>query len=209
LKAFSVIKSNVTVKNVKEKDIDGGSFMSLQHRLHWFDQQPRAYTTGTVEYIHDQWVFFEDECEEASLLDDYLGKEVEVFHFNQWVKGVLREGGILFFRNACYHLQNGDAVRFRKILRAGYQMLLDDLSDEAFLRFAIMLNQLSFSLYDCIYCYHHSMFQHDRGVNFLMFDNTDTICSVQHHYQKTGLTYDRFEFTLANGKRALITLMRG
>jgi hypothetical protein len=183
--------------------------MSLQHRLQWFDQQPRAYTTGIIEFIHDQWVFFDDECEEASLLDDYIGKEVEVFRFHQWVKGVLMEGGILIYRNDCYHLKNGDAVRFRKTLCAGYQMLLDHLSDESFLRFAMMLNQLSFSLYDCIYCYHHSMFQHGRGVNFLMFDNTDTICSVQHHYQRTGTAYDRFEFTLATGKRALVIEIRG
>ncbi|MFS8631187.1 MAG: DUF2777 domain-containing protein, partial [Bacillales bacterium] len=43
-----------------------------------------------------------------------------------------------------------------------------------------------------------------EGVNFLIFDNQEMICNVQHHFGYYERERDRFEFTINNGKRTII-----
>ena len=60
--------------------------MNRQQRIRLYDFQERAYTEGTVEQINEQWIFFDEETEEAEMLDDYLQQEIEVFRLNRWKK---------------------------------------------------------------------------------------------------------------------------
>ncbi|GER65758.1 hypothetical protein BpJC7_21740 [Weizmannia acidilactici] len=60
--------------------------MGKLQRLKIIESQSRAFLTGTAEKLNDEWVFFDDECDEASMLDDYLDQEIE-FHGGQWKKG--------------------------------------------------------------------------------------------------------------------------
>ncbi|MDZ5470287.1 DUF2777 domain-containing protein [Bacillus sp. 31A1R] len=182
--------------------------MNRQQRTKLFEFQTRAFTEGTVECINDQWVFFDDETEEASLIDEYLHQEVEVFRFNRWKKGILFDGGKITFGDEMVFLKNHDHVRIRKHLIYSLERLLEEISDDSFYQFITHLNSLKFSIYDCIYCYNHLTFLNDgdrkNGVNFLIFDNQDEICSVQHHFCYYEKRNDRFEFTLNSGKRMVI-----
>lgn len=60
--------------------------MNRQQRTKLIEYQSRAFTEGTVEYINDQWVFFDHETDEASILDEFLHQEIEVFRFKRWKK---------------------------------------------------------------------------------------------------------------------------
>ncbi len=40
-------------------------------RNHILYNQPRAHTVGNVEYINNEWVFFDDENEEAFFIRRY------------------------------------------------------------------------------------------------------------------------------------------
>lgn len=182
--------------------------MNRQQRTKLFEFQTRAFLEGNVENINDQWVFFDIETEEASLLDEFLHQEIEVFRFNRWKKGILSEEGKLIFGEEVIFLKNQDHVRIRKPLIHSLDQLLDEVSDDAFYHFVANLNTLKFSIYDCIYCYNHLEFLNNQerksGVNFLVFDNHDEICNVQHHFTYYEGKSDRFEFTLNNGKRVVI-----
>ncbi|WP_010283435.1 DUF2777 domain-containing protein [Bacillus timonensis] len=185
--------------------------MDLQQRLGSINEQKRSFITGTTECINDQWIFFDAETDEASMLEEMIGKEVEVFTLNRWEKGIFVEDGLIQMDDYFYKLSNGDCLRFRKKLTLAYKELLEGFSEDQFLRFTSTLNKLSFSLYDCIHCHNQLMYQvesgENEGVNFIMFDNTEMILSVHHHFSRGKFKKDRFEFTLSNGKRAILSTL--
>ena len=187
--------------------------MNRQQRMKLIDAQLRAYTIGTIENINDQWVFFDGETEEASLLDEYLHQEIEFLRNEKWVKGILFEEGKIGLADEVILLQDQDEVRIRKHLVYSLERLLEELHHEVVLQFIKTLNSLKFSIYDCIYCYNHMTFLHKteqkNGVNFLIFDNQELICTVQHHFSYHEKVNDRFEFTLNNGKRMIVEKLSG
>ncbi len=183
--------------------------LDLQQRLGSINEQKRSFITGTTECINDQWIFFDAETDEASMIEEMIGKEVELFTLNRWEKGIFVEDGLIQMNGYFYKLDNGDCLRFRKNLTFAYKELLESFSEDQFLRFTSTLNKLMFSLYDCTLCHNQLMYHQgddeQEGVNFLMFDNTEMILSVHHHYSRGKLRKDRFEFTLANGKRTILS----
>ncbi len=185
--------------------------MNQQRRMKLYETQLRAYTEGSVEHINDQWIFFDSETEEASLMEDFLQQEVELFRFNRWKKGILMESGKVVFGKEMVALRDHDLVRVRKQLIYSLERLLDGINDDAFFQFVTTLNSLDFSIYDCLYCYNHLSFMSEEtrkdGVNFMVFDNQLQICNVQHHFCYYEKMSDRFEFTLNTGKRLVIEKM--
>ncbi|MBD8067586.1 DUF2777 domain-containing protein [Bacillus sp. PS06] len=183
--------------------------MNLQHRLRTLSEQKRAYTLGSVEYINDQWIFFDDENEEASLLEELVDREIDVFTMNAWQRGMFTADGLVKMADYYYKLEHGDCIRVSKTLPYAYSELLNQLPDHLFMEYTKFLNKLSYSLYDCIYCHNLMLYvptdRHYKGVNFITYDNNETICAVQHHFERGIHTKDRFEFTIANGTRAVFT----
>jgi hypothetical protein len=182
--------------------------MNRQQRMKLLDFQLRAYNEGAVEQISDQWIFFDEETEEAAMLDDFLQQEIEIFRANRWRKGFLIESGKIRCGNEIIMIRDHDKVRIRKHLIYSLERLLEGMNDDAFFQFVTTLNSLDFSIYDCIYCYNHLSFLSDDnrkdGVNFIVFDNQEQICNVQHHFCYFEKVNDRFEFTLNTGKRLVI-----
>jgi len=198
-------------KKKKESNCVRRLVMNRQQRLKLYDFQQRAYNVGTVEQINDQWIFFDEETEEATMLDDFIHQEIEVFRLNRWKKGILGEPGKIHCGKEAIMLRDHDTIRMRKHLIYSLERLLDGVNDDAFFQFVTTLNSLNFSIYDCIYCYNHLSFLSDEnrkdGVNFMVFDNQEQICNVQHHFCYFEKVNDRFEFTLNTGKRLVIEKM--
>ncbi|WP_059172984.1 DUF2777 domain-containing protein [Bacillus sp. FJAT-27445] len=182
--------------------------MNRQQRDKIYETQARAFTEGSIENINEQWVFFEKETEEASLLEEYLLQEIEIFRLNRWRKGILVEAGKVSFGEESAFLRDLDRIRVRKHLIYSLERLLERIHHDAFFQFVTTLNSLGFSIYDCLYCYNHLNFLSDNspksGVNFMIFDNQEEICGVQHHFCYFEKESDRFEFTLNTGKRLVI-----
>lgn len=182
--------------------------MNNQHRSKLIEYQTRAFAQGAVEFINDQWIFFDDETEEATMLDEYLHQEIEILFFNKWRKGILLDQGKINTNGSIISFKNQDTIRIRKHLVFALERLLEDLGDDSFYQFITTLNSLDFSIYDCIYCYNHLTFLKDvkrkSGVNMMIFDNSEGICSVNHHFYYHEKSTDRFEFTLNTGKRMII-----
>ncbi|MBP3040530.1 DUF2777 domain-containing protein [Bacillaceae bacterium Marseille-Q3522] len=182
--------------------------MDRQQRLKLMEHQTRAFLEGTVEYINDEWVFFDHETEEASSLDEYFLQAIEVMRYKDWKEGILLEKGKVRLGEDIFFLKVKDTIRIRKHLPFSFERLLEEISDDAFFQFISVLNKLQFSIYDCLYCYNHFVFTSNEkrktGVNFIIFDNQDFICSVQHHFYYFEKRNDRFEFTINTGKRVVV-----
>ncbi|WP_071459115.1 DUF2777 family protein [Bacillus massilinigeriensis] len=185
--------------------------MNKQQRKKLIDAQERSFQTGTVEYMNKQWVYFEEETEEAFLLEEYLHEEAEIFREGSWVRGRIREDGTIGDLGHYYSLITGEKVKIRKKLIYSLEKLVECLEEETLLYFLNTLNSLHFSIFDSIYCYNHLNFLHKDstaiGVNFIIFDNGNDICSVHHHFEYRLKQSDRFEFTLCDGKRTIVNKM--
>ncbi|ADI27804.1 DUF2777 domain-containing protein [Geobacillus zalihae] len=177
--------------------------MNIEERLQCIVEQPRAYVYGTVEFVNDEWIFFDEEEEEASLVEEIAEQGIEWFHCGHWLSGQWQDQGAVATDLGVFPLENGDRIRFRKRLTYAYQQWLAALSDSTFFQFVQWLNSLGFSLYDCLYCYNGLLFAKSSGVNFIIYDNTEQIGSIHHYYERGRASSDRFEITLNSGERAI------
>ncbi|WP_017754565.1 DUF2777 family protein [Calidifontibacillus oryziterrae] len=186
--------------------------MNFQKRLEIIPLQERAFIEGTIEYIGNEWIFFDETNEEAFELEE-LGDEVEVYINDQWKKGTLIDNTIIYIKNDIHYLQNGDRIRYNKKLTYSFKTLIEELNDQSYLNFVKTLNELSYSLFDCIYCHNYLVFLQKRdkkeGMNVMIFDNEEQICVVQHYFFRKGheLT-DRFEFSKSDGKRLICSFLQ-
>lgn len=183
--------------------------MDQHQRIRLIESQSRAFNEGTLEYINNQWVFFDEETEEASLLDEFDGQEIEVLTLSRWKRGTIVGDQVYTDSKDLIPIQHQSSVRIRRKISYSFNKLLEELNDDSFIQFLTTLNSLGFSIFDCIYCYNQLTFitsgNFRSGVNFLIFDNEEQICSVQHHFSYIKTTFDdRFEFTLNTGKRMII-----
>jgi len=177
-------------------------------RTQILEKQPRCFITGTVENIYGQWVFFDEETEEASPIEKFLHQEIEVLQYNRWRRGILLDNNLLSFGTEMYYFRQEEKIRVRKQVFYSLEQLMNDINDDAFIQFITSLNALNFSIFDCIYCYNHLKFLENAprktGANFIIFDNEELICSVTHHFNYYEKQHDRFEYTLNTGKRMVI-----
>lgn len=174
-------------------------------RVALIHQQKRSFWEGALEYINDEWVFFAEE--EALLLEEFYDREVYIYRGNGWMKGILIAPNRVCSDHGEYILHGDEWIKIRKSLPYALEMLIEELSDEAFFTFIWQLNQLDFSLYDALYCYNQFVFLGrlpKEGVNFMIFDNGRQICSVQHVFTYDQELHDRFEFTLNTNQRFIV-----
>ncbi|MFZ3589165.1 DUF2777 family protein [Bacillus sp. DJP31] len=180
--------------------------MNLQQRLEQLPNQERSYSEGNVEYIHDQWILF-DEQDEPISLNDRTKSSFEIYMSGKWVLFEQFDHGVAYGQQS-YPIKQGDTIRFQKQLLFTYQEWLSELTDESIERFVVSMNKLQYSIYDCIYCHNFLFFnvkqKPKNGVNFLVFDNGEQICAVQHHFKRDQRHIDRFEITLNDGTRQLL-----
>ncbi|MGE8205188.1 DUF2777 family protein [Heyndrickxia sp. NPDC080065] len=185
--------------------------MDQLQRMQLIEHQSRAFLEGVIENINDQWVFFDEESDVATMLEHYVDQEIEIYLHHKWIKGILEEDGRFTHKTETIFLLDKMKLRIRKQIVFSLDMLLDELEDEAFLQFINTLNTLEFSIYDCIFSHNHLSFlettANKKGVNILIFDNGEIVLSVHHHFHYENEKKDRFEFTLSTGKRLIIDKM--
>lgn len=179
--------------------------MNFEQRLAYIPEQKRAYIQGEIECVNDEWIFFDEKNEEAVLIEEMTEGEIEIFRFGEWIRGQWQENGMIHLGATALSLHGGEIVRFRKTLPYAYRQLLEALPEKTFFHFVEWLNDLHFSLYDCLYCYNGLLFSNHLGMNFIIYDNTELIGNVQHYYERGSTHKDRFEMTFNTGSRFICT----
>ncbi|MGM9987781.1 MAG: DUF2777 family protein [Bacillaceae bacterium] len=180
--------------------------MQIIDREYLIEQQPRAYTYGTIEYINEEWIFFDEEDDEAFLFfEEINNNQIEFFINGNWQHGFILIEEKSFFLNNNLFIPHQTMVRFRKRLNHMYEQLLQQLDDQAFIDFIQLLKQGDYSIFDCFFCHNSLEFwQKDwcEGVNIMLFDNQDFVCSVHHYYVRNpDISSNRFELTQTNGMK--------
>lgn len=106
------------------------------------NNQPRSFVIGTVECVDSQWIFFEDESDEASMLHEVMDDTLELLIDTRWEKAIMVDDRQIKLHDGTYLLRNGDKLRLTKKLPYAYEQLLQSLPKETFLSFTQHLNSL-------------------------------------------------------------------
>ncbi|MDG4656701.1 DUF2777 family protein [Ectobacillus antri] len=183
----------------------------MKNRYHIMYNQPRAHTVGNVEYINEEWVFFDEETDEAFALAEVVHDDFEILYHNHWLPARFYEEHLVKIENQIHPLQDGEMIRVRKKLQYVYNEWLQELRDNALEMFAEALAKWEYSLYDSIYCHNSLFFQVGpgprEGVNFIIYDNSEMVCALQHQYIRSGTEQkDIFLLTKANGMTLTMTI---
>jgi hypothetical protein len=177
-------------------------------KLNLIQNQKRAFVTGTVEYVNNEWLFYDLDSDDVHPVKASEEK-LEVFCNQSWCTGLYKGHGKITTDFDDYELQHGDLIRLRRQLPFAFEQMVNELSDGTCLQFVKMLNELGFSIFDCIYNYNQLLFYEKKarrkGVSFYHFDNEDCICALQHHFERGIKSFNRFEFTTSLGKRAIFS----
>lgn len=185
--------------------------MSSYKRSDVLLKQKRSYYIGKIDITEDQYVLYDDMNDEFFLLEELGDKQLEVLSPHGWKSANWLGLGKVKTEGELFTLNCGDSVRIRKTLPFALDEMLKEIPDETFVKIIKQLNSLSFSPYDCIYSYNQLLFfsnkANKKGVSFFQFDNEESICSIQHHFERGIHSSDRFEFTTSFGERRLIVSM--
>ncbi|WP_338780969.1 DUF2777 family protein [Metabacillus sp. FJAT-52054] len=183
---------------------------SLRKKL--LHTQERSCMTGNICCFEGEWLFFEEDADEGKLVDTMDLSEMQVFNDGKWTHAIWLSEGKIKIESKELFLTDSHMIRIRRRLPFAFEQLLRSLDDDSFIRFTGELNQLGYSIYDCIYCYNHLLFTNKKlktaCTSFYQFDNEDSICGVQHHCLPTDQILDRFEFTTSHGKRSILMLKK-
>lgn len=89
--------------------------MGKWDRNQLLEQQIRSYQQGVVEYIRQEWIFFDDESDEAINLDLFEQKEVQLYRQQQWIHGILTGDGAVQTESKLIMLHDSDQLRIKKV----------------------------------------------------------------------------------------------
>lgn len=161
------------------------------------------YCQGILEKNdYGEWMFYDEENKESYYLTDIEAPfECKVNGF--WEKVKIKND---YFRTTTniVSMKTGMKVRFQRTYMYAYELLLEELNDGAFFSLVKGLSKFHYTLYHCIYCHNFLLFQNEQnasGVNFMIFDNKEIVCQVQHFFERQQeITVDRFIFTLSTGE---------
>ncbi|MDQ0232254.1 DUF2777 family protein [Metabacillus malikii] len=171
-------------------------------------KQKRSYFIGNIDITGDQYVIYDDMNDELFLVEELEDYRLEIMSPKGWKTGRWLGFGKVKTEVGVFSLNCGDSVRVKKSLPLALDEMLKELPDETFVKVLKQLNSLSFSPFDCVYSYNQLLFMGNqaskRGVSFYQFDNEDSICSIQHHFERGIMRSDRFEFTTSLCKRGLV-----
>ena len=78
------------------------------------NNQPRSFVIGTVECVDSQWIFFEDESDEASMLHEVMDETLELLIDTRWEKAIMVDDRQIKLHDGTYLLRNGDKLRLTK-----------------------------------------------------------------------------------------------
>ncbi|MBD1380610.1 DUF2777 family protein [Metabacillus arenae] len=184
--------------------------MQSQIRKKVLQDQERSYQAGKVLHKDNQYLFYDDVLDDVQLLEYVVEEEMEILVNLEWQKGMWKGAGKVHLPFGNYDLKEGDFIRLKKDLPYALNKMLEAIPDETFLKLVQQLNSWGFSVYDCIYNYNQLLFMEKKtfkkGVSFYQFDNEESVCALQHHFERGMRNKDRFEFTTSRGKQSVISV---
>ncbi|WP_307893856.1 DUF2777 domain-containing protein [Bacillus swezeyi] len=167
-------------------------------------REKRKWIYGNI-LMEDGICLIENEEGDLFLVESLKSPGVFISIDGEWLKAELFDRFAIIERSETVKLSGGEPIRYLKIVKQAFLAFLNDLEDGQFYSFLDQLNDLGFSVFDCVYAYNSLCFSAEKkdaeGVSFYQFSNDVKHCALQHHYERKDERKDRFEWTTSNGER--------
>ena len=181
--------------------------MTEPWRKKFIREQRGAYRAATVEKIDTNRLIFDTETNEALPFSEetFQACDIQIQCPNQeWKSVQYYNFDYLRMNEKLIPIEDVMHIRMETALPFAYNAWLEQLSRHSLLKFTQLINDLNYSLFDCIFCHNATLFQNSdcgESINFIFLDNSYIPCSVHHRHTQTFTTKEEsFHFTLADGK---------
>ena len=179
-------------------------------KKHFIQTQKGAYKNATLAKIDTHWLIFDSETEEAFSFTPETFADFEIKGYlkaiDEWVSLQYYSEQYLQADEKLLPVTENMPFRIQTRLPFAYEAWLAKLTHEQLLKITQFLNDLHYSLFDCLYCHNTALFMDTTdgtGVNFIFFDNGWLPCALSHtfYYSNKIFTDNQFDFLLANGQK--------
>ena len=145
-------------------------------KKHFIQTQKGAYKNATLEKIDTHWLIFDSETEEAFSFTPETFADFEIKGYlkavDEWVSLQYYSEQYLQADEKLLPVTENMPFRIQTRLPFAYEAWLAKLTHEQLLKITQFLNDLHYSLFDCLYCHNTDLFMDTTdgtGVNFIFF----------------------------------------
>lgn len=167
----------------------------MEKRMKQLERCTRRWCSGYL-LIENGHCLIEDEEGEIMLPESLQSTMICLKENDRWTKGKLVGSMILHESGQLVEVQGGEVIQYTVSLAKGWLDLLMFVPENVFYDIIEQVEQLGFSVYDCVFSSFHSFQQ----VSFFQFSTDTQSLALQCHHENAA-SQIRFEWTTSDGHR--------
>ncbi|PCK22082.1 hypothetical protein CEY02_05115 [Bacillus pumilus] len=169
----------------------------MEKRMKHLQRCSQRWCNGYL-VIENGHCLIEDEEGEIMLPESLQSSMVFFKENDRWTKGELLGSMILHENGQLMEVTGGEVIQYTASLAKGWLDLLMFVPENVFYQMIEHVEQLGFSVYDCVF----SSFHPFHCVSFFQFSaDTQSLALQCHHESAAG--HIRFEWTTSDGHRSI------
>ncbi|MGE6675110.1 DUF2777 family protein [Bacillus pumilus] len=169
----------------------------MEKRMKQLERCSRRWCSGYL-LIENGHCLIEDEEGEIMLPESLQSTMICLKENDTWTKGELLGSMILHESGQLVEVQGGEVIQYTASLAKGWLDLLMFVPENVFYEIIAQVEQLGFSVYDCVFSSFHTF----QRVSFFQFStDTQSLALQCHHDSAAGQI--RFEWTSSDGHRSV------
>jgi len=169
----------------------------MEHRMKKLEQCSRRWCNGYL-LIENGHCLIEDEEGEIMLPESLQSTMIWLKENDRWTKGELLGSMILHENGQLMDVKGGEMIQYTASLAKGWLDLLMVVPENIFDHIIDQVEQLGFSVYDCVFSSFHSW----QRVSFFQFSADTQSLALQCHHDPAS-SQIRFEWTTSDGHRTV------
>ncbi|MFE5472891.1 DUF2777 family protein [Bacillus safensis] len=169
----------------------------MENRMKQLERCSRRWCNGYL-LIENGHCLIEDEEGEIMLPESLQSTMICLKENDRWTKGELLGSMILHENGQLIEVQGGENIQFTASLAKGWLDLLMFVPENVFDHILEQIEQLGFSVYDCVFSSFHSL----QRVSFFQFSADTQSLALQCHHEPAASPI-RFEWTTSDGHRTV------
>ncbi|WP_342689583.1 DUF2777 family protein [Bacillus pumilus] len=169
----------------------------MEKRMKQLERCSRRWCSGYL-LIENGYCLIEDEEGDIMLPESLQSTMICLKENGRWTKGELLGSMILHESGQLVEVQGGEVIQYTASLAKGWLDLLMFVPENVFYEIIAQVEQLGFSVYDCVFSSFHSF----QRVSFFQFSTDSQSLALQYHHDSAAGQI-RFEWTTSDGYRSV------
>lgn len=169
----------------------------MEKRLKYLQHHRQKWCNGYL-LIENGHCLIEDEEGDIILPESLQSSMICLKENDRWTKGEWIGSMILLENGQLMEIKGGEAIQYTASLSKGWLDLLMFVPENAFYQIIDDIEQLGFSVYDCVF----SSFYPFHAISFFQFSRDTQSLALQCHHHSAA-SQIQFEWTTSDGHRLI------